>query len=500
MYNVKENGSKESAEGVTIIGGGLAGCEAACAASRLLEGSGRGVTLYEMKPARYSPAHASEDLSELVCSNSLKSEDPATAHGLLKAEMRLLGSVTMLAADNSRVPAGGALAVDRAEFARLVTGIVKDAGVRVVREEVTKLPPQHVRPLVIATGPLTSEAFASELSSLVGCKGLYFYDALSPVIYADSIDLDIAFRGSRYGRGGDDYLNCPMVKSEYEALVAGLTGAEKTPLREFEDARFFEGCMPVEVLASRGPRTLAFGPLKPVGFKDHRRGMGTGARPHAIVQLRRENTEGSLYNMVGFQTGLKRREQVRVFTMIPGLREMRFARYGAIHRNSYIDSPTLLKNTLALKDDPELFIAGQLTGVEGYCESAAMGIVAGLNAARSVLGRAPLEVPLETMTGALIDYITDASRGAFQPMNANFGLLRGLHINSSGPNKEEKALVSYSPVSYSGDGKAGFKADARGAWSPGPGRRARRRSLERAGISKRSLESMQGWRNKVLAT
>lgn len=469
--------AKGSSKGVTIIGGGLAGCEAALAASRLLEGSGLGVTLYEMKPRRYSPAHSLEDLSELVCSNSFKSEDSATAHGLLKAEMRLLKSVTMLAADGSRVPAGSALAVDRVEFARAVTGIVKDAGVRVVREEVTRVPPE--RPLVIATGPLTSDAFARTLSSLLGSKGLYFYDALSPVVYADSIDMDIAFAGSRYGRGGDDYLNCPMEKSEYEHLVTELTGAEKTPLRVFEEARFFEGCMPVEVLASRGPQTLAFGPLKPVGFKNHRRGTGTGLRPHAVVQLRRENSEGSLYNMVGFQTGLKRREQERVFSMIPGLGEMRFARYGAIHRNSYIDSPTLLKSTLALREDPELFIAGQLTGVEGYCESAAMGIVAGLNAASLALRRPLLQVPSETMTGALIDYITDSSRGAFQPMNANFGLLRELHMGTGGLGKVEKVPA---------------------VRAPGQSRRAQRRSLERAGISELSLARMQEWWNKVLAT
>ncbi len=399
---------------ITIIGGGLAGCEAAFVARRL----GIRTTLYEMKPHRFSPAHRIAGLAELVCSNSLKSESVENAHGLLKEEMRLMGSVVIEAARRSRVPAGKALAVDRVRFSNVVTWMLEDTGVEIIRAECTSIP--RDRPLVIATGPLTSEPFAEALQALLGRENLYFYDAISPIIHKDSIDLSVAFRASRYGRGGDDYINCPMNRAEYERFVREMVSAQKTPLREFEHIPFFEGCMPIEEMAGRGPDTLAFGPLRPVGLKDPR----TGNSPYAVVQLRRENQEDTLYNMVGFQTRLTHPEQKRVFSLIPGLKDMRFARYGSIHRNSYINSPQLLLPTLQLRKDPLILFSGQITGVEGYCESAATGMVAGMNAWRLAKGLEPVCPPPVTMTGALLDYITSPERKDFQPMNANFGILR----------------------------------------------------------------------------
>ncbi len=401
-------------ERVTIIGGGLAGCEAAWAVRRL----GGDVTLYEMKPLKFSPAHRLPGLAELVCSNSLKSEDLENASGLLKEEMRLLGSIVMETAGKTRVPAGKALAVDRVRFSELITQMLENAGVRIIRQECSSIPTD--RPLIIATGPLTSESFASSLEVLLGRSNLYFYDAIAPIIYRDSIDFSKAFRASRYQRGGDDYINCPMNREEYERFVKELVSARKTPLREFEHIPFFEGCMPIEELARRGKDTLAFGPLRPVGLKDPR----TGKTPYAVVQLRRENREDTLYNMVGFQTRLTYGEQKRVFSLIPGLENARFARYGSIHRNSYINSPVLLLPTLQLKKDPLILFAGQLTGVEGYCESAVTGIIAGINAWRLCVGLEPVFPPPTTMAGALLDYITSPERKDFQPMNANFGILK----------------------------------------------------------------------------
>ncbi|MFZ3073393.1 MAG: methylenetetrahydrofolate--tRNA-(uracil(54)-C(5))-methyltransferase (FADH(2)-oxidizing) TrmFO, partial [Thermodesulfobacteriota bacterium] len=400
---------------VVIIGGGLAGCEAAWQARRL----GAGVTLYEMKPVRYSAAHSLSGLCELVCSNSLKSESVENGGGLLKKEMRLCSSLVMEAADFSRVPAGAAIAVDRAVFSSFVTERLVNAGVRIIREEVIDIPEK--RPVVIATGPLTSDAFSEKLALILGAENLWFYDAMAPIVYKDSIDFSIAFMAARYNKGGADYINCPMNKVEYETFVNELLSAEKTPFREFEKPRFFEGCMPIETMAERGQKTLSFGPLRPVGIIDPR----TGRRPYAVVQLRRENMEDTIYNIVGFQTRLLHKEQKRVFSGIPGLKDARFARYGGIHRNSYINSPKLLLTTLQLRKDTKVLFAGQITGVEGYCESASSGIIAGINAARLAKGLEAVFPPSSTMTGALLEHVSTPSMGDFQPMNANFGVLRG---------------------------------------------------------------------------
>jgi methylenetetrahydrofolate--tRNA-(uracil-5-)-methyltransferase len=398
---------------VTVIGGGLAGCEAAYQAARL----GGRVTLYEMKPVRFSPAHRDSALAELVCSNSLKSSSIENASGLLKEEMKRLDSLIIKAAWETRVPAGKALAVDRKRFSRYVTETLSDMGVNVIREEVLRVPEQ--RPVIIATGPLTSDVFARELKRLLGGERLFFYDAIAPIVYKDSIDFDIAFKGSRYGKGGDDYINCPMTREHYERFVEELLNARKVPLHPFENIPFFEGCLPVETIAERGPATLAFGPLRPVGFTD----PASGVKPYAVVQLRRENTEDTIYNMVGFQTRLTHPEQKRVFRLIPGLERARFARLGSIHRNSYIDSPRLILKSQQLSTDTGIFFAGQITGVEGYCESAASGLLAGINAWRYSCGQNPVWPPPTTMTGALLSYITNPGRDCFQPMNANFGLL-----------------------------------------------------------------------------
>jgi methylenetetrahydrofolate--tRNA-(uracil-5-)-methyltransferase len=411
---------------VTVIGGGLAGCEAAYQVARL----GGRVTLYEMKPVRFSPAHKDRNMAELVCSNSLKSLSLENASGLLKEEMRRLDSLVIRAAGETRVPAGKALAVDRARFARYITETLIAKGVSVVREEVVRVPEE--KPVIIATGPLTSDALAEAIHGLVGEKRLFFYDAISPIVYRDSIDPGVSFRASRYGKGEGDYINCPMTEDEYRRFVGELTGALKTPLREFEKIPFFEGCLPVETLAERGPETLAHGPLRPVGLDNPRGAEGAeGAegkvklKPHAVVQLRRENVEDTLYNMVGFQTRLTHQEQKSVFRLIPGLERARFARLGSIHRNSYIDSPLLLEDTGQLKKDPAIFFAGQITGVEGYCESAASGLVSGINAFLYAYANGMPTVcpPRTTMTGALLRYISRPSHKPFQPMNANFGLL-----------------------------------------------------------------------------
>lgn len=422
---------KKIGDKVVIIGGGLAGSEAAAVAAR----SGLGVVLYEMKPKRYSAAHSMPALGELVCSNSLKSEDRENASGLLKEEMRLFGSLVITAADSTRVPAGKSLAVDRAAFSGFITDRLKDMGVEIIREEVIELPDE--RPLVIATGPLTSETLAVRIQELIGKKNLFFYDAVAPVIYTDSIDMKNAFFGSRYGRGGDDYINCPLDRVEYELFVSELVGAGCTVPHEFEAAPLFEGCMPIESMAARGPKTLMFGPLRPVGLTDPK----TGKRPFAVIQLRRENTSGTLYNMVGFQTKLTFREQSRVFRLIPALKGARFARHGKLHRNTYIDSPGVISAALQLKKEGGVFFAGQITGVEGYCESSASGIVAGINAVRLCRGKGPVAPPPSTMTGALLQYISEERDGVLQPMNANFGLLPVNGLGSLGKKKRRLAQV-----------------------------------------------------------
>ncbi|MFQ5428218.1 MAG: methylenetetrahydrofolate--tRNA-(uracil(54)-C(5))-methyltransferase (FADH(2)-oxidizing) TrmFO [Thermodesulfobacteriota bacterium] len=398
---------------VTIIGGGLAGIEAACAARFF----GLPVRLYEMKPRKYSSAHTMEGLGELVCSNSLKSLDIETAQGALKGEMRELGSIIMDIALKARVPAGAALAVDRFVFSHLATETLREKGVKVIREEIKEIP--SARPLIIATGPLTSEPFAASIQGLLGRDSLFFYDAVSPVVTLESIDMEKAFFGSRYGKGGDDYINCAMNREEYERFIGELTSARRVTSRSFEPMALFEGCMPIESMAERGPDTLTFGPLRPVGFRE----QVPGGAPYAVVQLRRENLEGTLYNMVGFQTRLTFGEQARVFGMIPGLEKAEFVRYGKLHRNTYIDAPEVLESTLMLRAEPGVFFAGQLTGLEGYCESGASGIIAGINAARFCLAQELVTPPAATMTGALLRHISSPRDTTLQPMNANFGLL-----------------------------------------------------------------------------
>ncbi len=401
-----------------VIGGGLAGTEAAWQAVQ------RGIPtrLYEMRPVQQTPAHVSDRLAELVCSNSLGSNLPDRAPGLLKTEIRRLDSLIMQAADGSAVPAGGALAVDRDKFTQSVTErITAHPLIEIRREEVTRIPDM---PTIIASGPLTSNALAKEIAGLSGEDYLYFYDAVSPIVEVESINMDMAFRASRYGRGeqaAGDYINCPFTQEEYLAFVNALTTAEQIELKKFEkeDQHFFESCLPIETLARRGERALAFGPMRPVGLTDPR----TGRRPYAVLQLRQDNLAGTLYNMVGFQTNLKWGEQRRVFRMIPGLEHAEFMRYGMMHRNTYINSPTLLEPTLQWYNRADLFFAGQITGVEGYVGNAATGLLAGINAARLLRGESAVALPPTTMLGALCHYVTHAEAKDFQPMKANFGLL-----------------------------------------------------------------------------
>lgn len=405
-----------------VIGGGLAGCEAAWQAAQ----RGVAVDLYEMRPQRQTPAHVSDRLAELVCSNSFGSQLPDRASGLLKAELDLLGSLILACAAQTALPAGGALAVGREAFAELVTSRIESHPlIRVIREEVVDIPAD--RPVIVASGPLTSDALASAIARLSGQEHLYFFDAIAPTVAADSIDMTIAFRASRYGRGASeegDYLNCPLTQEEYDRFVDALLAAETIELRPFEqkmweDPRFFEGCLPVEVIARRGRQALAFGPMRPVGLIDPR----TGRRPYAVVQLRQDDLAGTLYNLVGFQTNLKWSEQRRVFSLIPGLEHAEFLRYGMMHRNTFINSPRLLLPTLQWRTRADLFFAGQLTGVEGYMGNAATGLLAGLNAARWIQGQELLVFPPTTMLGALCHYVTHAAEQDFQPMKANFGLL-----------------------------------------------------------------------------
>ncbi len=400
---------------ITIIGGGLAGCEAAWQAAR----RNCRVALFEMKPQVFSPAHSSPLLAELVCSNSLRSSDITSAVGLLKEEMRRLDSLLMRAAADTEVPAGKALAVDRELFARQVTEILEQHPlIEIHRQEIRELPLPEQGPIIVATGPLTSTALSDSLALLTGGERLSFYDAIAPIVIAESLDLNVVYQKSRYDDGPGDYLNCPMDRETYLRFIDELAKAEYVPLRPFEEAKYFEGCLPIEVLCARGPETLRFGPMKPVGLADPK----TGYEPWAVVQLRKENREGTTYNMVGFQTKLTYSEQKRIFRLIPGLEHVEFARLGSIHRNTFVCAPLLLLPTLQLKARPDLLLAGQLSGVEGYVESIAMGLLAGINAARLAHGAAPVSPPPATALGSLITHLTAGDPDHFQPSNVNFSL------------------------------------------------------------------------------
>jgi methylenetetrahydrofolate--tRNA-(uracil-5-)-methyltransferase len=409
---------------LTIIGGGLAGSEAAFQAAQ----RGIHVMLYEMRPSTPTGAHLGSDLAELVCSNSLGSNLPDRASGVLKNELRMLGSLLLECAEATALPAGAALAVDRDAFARMVTErIQSEANIEVIREEMTEIP---TSPVIVASGPLTSESLSKSIAALSGEEHLFFFDAIAPIVRAESINMNIAFRASRYDKGEQDegdYINCPFTKEQYYAFVDALKAAERIELRSFEEAiksgvkagHFFEGCLPVEIIAERGEDSLAFGPMRPVGLRDPH----TGKRPYAVVQLRQDNLAGSLYNLVGFQTNLKFPEQRRVLRMIPGLENAEFERYGQMHRNTFIASPKLLRPTLQHITRDDLFFAGQITGVEGYMGNIATGLLVGVNAARLLNGETPLTLPHETMLGALCHYVTHADLKDFQPMKANFGIL-----------------------------------------------------------------------------
>ncbi len=402
------------AQTVTVVGGGLAGSEAAWQIARC----GLKVRLYEMRPVRGTAVHRTGHLAELVCSNSLKSLALSTAHGLLKEEMKQLGSLILRCALERRVPAGQALAVDRDAFAEAVTRALEaEPNVTIIREEVREIPPDGI--VILAVGPLVSESLAASIARFTGEDYLYFYDAISPVVLANSIDRSVVFAASRYGKGGDDYLNCPMNGEEYDRFLAALLAAELATLHEFDKTPFFEGCLPIEEMARRGRDTPRFGPMKPVGLTDPR----TGRRAHAIVQLRQDNLAADHYSIVGFQTQLRWQEQKRILRMIPGLESAEFARLGQIHRNCYINAPTVLRPDLQARNRPGLFFAGQISGVEGYTESAATGVLAGLNAARLARGQQTRTLPAETMLGALCRYISLADGDNYQPTNAAFGLL-----------------------------------------------------------------------------
>lgn len=428
---------------LTIIGGGLAGSEAAWQAAQ----RGLHVRLYEMRPAHPTGVHLTGDLAELVCSNSLGSNLPDRASGVLKNELRQLNSMLLDCAEAASLPAGAALAVDREDFARRVTEKIQShPNIEIIREEMTEIPQT---PVIVASGPLTSESLSQSIAKLSGEEHLFFFDAIAPIVHADSINMEIAFRASRYDKGEadeGDYINCPFTKDEYYAFVTALQTAERIALRSFEDAirsgvkagQFFEGCLPVEVIASRGVDSLAFGPMRPVGLRDPR----TGRRSYAVVQLRQDNLAGSLYNLVGFQTNLKFPEQKRVLRMIPGLEHAEFERYGQMHRNTFIASPKLLRPTLQHIARDDLFFAGQITGVEGYMGNIATGLLAGVNAARLLEGKSPLVLPQETMLGALCHYITHADLKDFQPMKANFGILPALDFDKKTGKRERGQLYA----------------------------------------------------------
>ena len=424
---------------ITIIGGGLAGCEAAWqVASR-----GGRVRLYEMKPDRYSPAHESPMLAELVCSNSLRAADVHSAVGLLKEEMRKLGSLILAVADHTQVPAGRALAVDRTLFADAVTQAVEaHPAITVVRQEVTELPAPGPYPVILASGPLTSPPLAASLAQITGEEHLAFYDAIAPIVHTDSLDRAIVYQASRYDDGPGDYLNCPMNREQYLAFTDALAAGDKVPLKEFEEQKYFEGCLPIEVMLARGIDTLRFGPMKPVGLPDPR----TGRDPYAVVQLRMENQEGQTYNMVGFQTKLTYGAQKTVFRLIPGMEHAEFARLGSIHRNTFVCAPKVLLPSLQLKNRPDLLLAGQISGVEGYVESTAMGLLAGINALRLGQGQEGLVLPPDTALGALLIHLTQTDPKHFQPSNINFGLFplfaKKMPKKQRGQYRAETALAS----------------------------------------------------------
>ena len=416
---------------VTVIGAGLAGSEAAWQLAK----RGIAVKLLEMKPDKMTPAHVSPDFGELVCSNSFRSDDLTNAVGLLKEELRRLDSVIMRAADAHRVPAGGALAVDRAAYAAAVTELLRgQENIEIIPGEVTEIPDGEV---VIASGPLTSDALAARIAALCPDSALHFYDAAAPIVTFESIDLDHAYFASRYDKGTPDYVNCPMTQEEYTAFWRELIAAEEAPVHGFDDGGVFEGCMPVEVMARRGEETLRFGPMKPVGLPDPR----TGEEPYAVVQLRKDNADGTLYNIVGFQTHLRFPEQRRVFSMIPALREAEFVRYGVMHRNTFLNSPALLDRYYRLRSEPRISFAGQMTGVEGYVESCASGALVGIETARRLLGESPADFPAETAIGALGLYISGGSvSGNFQPMNINFGIIAPLGVRVRGKRNKNEAI------------------------------------------------------------
>ncbi len=416
---------------ITIIGAGLAGCEAAHQIAK----AGIDVELVEMKPVVKTPAHSSDMFAELVCSNSLKSSRIENACGLLKEELRLMGSICIEAADSTCIPAGSALAVDRDLFSEYITDKIRsDRHIRVTVREMHNIP--YERPVIIATGPLTTDRMMQDIADRTGAENMYFYDAAAPVIYFDSIDQNRSFKQSRYGKGTADYINCPMNKQEYLAFIRELEAADKVPVRDFESIKVFEGCMPVEVMASRGADTLRYGPMKPVGLTD----PATGRQPYACVQLRQDDTEGTLYSPVGFQTRLTFAEQKRVFRMIPGLENAEFARYGVMHRNTYLNSPQILDDTYMMRSIPDVYFAGQITGVEGYVESIASGLTAGIYASMRLYGQDIKEkFPETTMIGSLAKYISSYGRSGFQPMNANFGIIPPLNVHGR-ISKEEKYM------------------------------------------------------------
>lgn len=424
---------------VNVYGAGLAGCEAACQIAE----RGVRVKLYEMKPHKYTPAHHHEGFAELVCSNSLRSDSLINAVGLLKEEMRRLGSLIMMAAEATKVPAGSALAVDRELFSAFITEKIKNHPlIEVIEGEMTSVNPDELT--VIATGPLTSDAMAEYIEKELGCSGLHFFDAAAPIVDFSSINMDVAFFASRYDKGDADYINCPMTREQYDAFYNELVGAKEAEIKEFDreeqkkKLQVFEGCMPVEVMAKRGYDTLCYGPLKPVGLVDPR----TGRESFAVVQLRKENKEGTMYNLVGFQTHLTFPEQRRVFRMIPGLENAEFLRYGIMHRNTYLNSPGLLKNDYSMINNENIFFAGQMTGVEGYIESAGSGLVAGINAAARALGTKGTVFPDTTMIGAMASYVQNGSMGKFVPMNANFGIIEPLGYRVKGGKAAKNEVIS----------------------------------------------------------
>ena len=419
---------------VTVLGAGLAGSECAWQLAK----RGIKVKLYEMKPQKMSPAHKSPYFAELVCSNSLRSDELTNAVGLLKAEMRKMGSLIMESADANRVAAGGALAVDREGFAKYITDkLTENENVEVLNDEILEMPEGEV---VVATGPLTSDGFAAKLAELCDDEGLHFYDAVAPIVTLDSVDMESAFFASRYDKGTADYVNCPMDEEEYKAFVHELCNAEEAAVHGFDDGGVFEGCMPVEVMARRGEDTLRFGPLKPVGLRDPR----TGKDNYAVVQLRRDNADGTIYNIVGFQTHLTWGEQRRVFSMIPALRNAEFVRYGVMHRNTYLNSPKLLDRYYRLKTDKRISFAGQMTGVEGYVESAASGMLVGIETAARILGMPTVDFPQETAIGALGLYVSVGSVGDFQPMNINFGIITPLGYRVKGKRNKNAEISARS--------------------------------------------------------